>query len=403
MALASLSSEQLVDLIQAAERRIAFMAPGLQMPVAEALANALPRLGGKAVHIILDTRPDVFRLGYGTLKALEHVHSAAISCGTLICHQDGVQVGVLLADDTLAIFAPKPLLVSEADIELGEVNGIVLGLRETPSGIADQLGATKTLLGQEFGLDGMSISEMSALKANLERNPPQKFELARTVRVFNAQFEFVELAIKGSQVSRKEVTLPRDLIAVPSADVQKRLKTSYRLIDQSDAITKAENEVEDLRKEIEKRFLKTIPGFGMAVMRTDRDLFDSAIVDLKQCVALFEAIVSSELESAVERSVNEIASALAPAIETNPTEEYRQWSRWRKDATAVQFVKDHLHECFTDAAKTVEHINVNLVIKGVTYESLKDDRFLKAAKRAFPELKELFTEFEAAKASENQP
>lgn len=371
------------------------------MPVADALAAALRRLDKDAVNIIVDTRPDVFRLGYGTLEALEHLNQVANERGTLVCHQDGVQVGVLLVDDLLAVYAPKPLLVAASDVESGDVNGLLLSLGDTPSKVVEQLGATDSLFGREFGLEGVSNVGMSELKADLEKNPPQKFELARTVRVFNAQFEFVELELKGSKVTSKEVTLPKDLIAVPSADVQKKLKTSYRLIDQSDVIAKAQQEVEDLRKEIEKRFLRVIPGFGMAVLRIDRDLFDTAMTDLAQCVALFQGVVDAELEVAVERSVAEIAGALAPAIETNPTEEYQRWAKWRNDATALQFVKDHLRACFAEAAKSVQRMTVSVVIKGVTYESLKDERFLASAKRAFPELEELFNEFEAAKASEN--
>ena len=401
MALSSLSTEQLVELISTAKWRVAFLAPGLQMPVAEALAAALRRLEKNAVNITVDTRPEVFRLGYGTLGALEHLTKVAEECGTLICHQDRVQVGVLLADDVLAVYAPKPLLVAESDVESGEVNGLVIGLADTPSHVAEQLGATDSLFGREFGLDGVSTAGMTELRADLQRNPPQKFELARTVRVFNAQFEFVELELKGSKVTSKEVTLPKNLIAVPSADVQKKLKTSYRLIDQNDVIATAQQEVEDLRKEIEKRFLRVIPGFGMAVMRTDRDLFDSAISDLSQCVALFQFVVDAELEQAVERSITEIAGALAPAVEANPTEEYRRWAKWRNDATALQFVKDKLRFCFAEAAKSVRRMTDSIVIKGVTYESLKDEHFLRAAKKAFPELKELFNEFEAAKASED--
>jgi hypothetical protein len=402
VALSSLSTDQLVDLISSATRRVAFLAPGVQMPVAQALAGALRRLDQNSVNIIVDTRPDVFRLGYGTLEALEHLNQVANECGTLVCHQEGVQVGVLLADDVLAVYAPKPLLVAESDVELGEVNGLVIGLGDNASDVAEQLGATDSLLGREFGLEGVSNFGMSELKAELEKNPPQKFELARTVRVFNARFEFVELELKGSKVTSKEVTLPKDLIAVPSADVQRKLKTSYRLIDQSDVIAKAQQEVEELRKEIEKRFLRVIPGFGMAVLRTDRDLFDTAMTDLAQCVALFQSVVDGELEVAVERSVAEIAGALAPAIEANPTDEYLQWAKWRNEATALLFVKDHLRGCFAEAAKSVQRISVNVVIKGVTYESLKDERFLGAAKKAFPELEELFNEFEAARASENK-
>lgn len=400
MALASLSNQQLVRHIDTAQRRVAFMAPGLHLEVSRSLCEAWKRLGPNAVSVILDTRPEVFRLGYGTFEALELLSATAEELGTMVCQQEGVQVGVLVADDLVAVFAPKPLMVSASDLDEGEVNGIVLDLQNPVERVAEQIGATNSLLGQEFGLDPVPRKALEAVKADLDQNPPQKFDVFRKVNVFNAMFEFVELELKGSQITRKEVTLPTELSAISSDEVRRKLKTSYRLIDANAEIAKAQDEVTQLRKEIEKRFLRVVPGHGMAVMRKERDLFDQALEELKTAVLLFQGIVDSELTNSIEVSIDEIARAIVPGIAAaNPSKEFMTWARFRQGKTVDDYVRWILRDCFQDAAKDVQRMSVNAIFKAVTYESLKDEKFLAAARKAFPELEDIFVEFEAARGS----
>ena len=138
MAISSLSPEQLSRHIDAAKRRVAFMAPGTHIEVAQSLCAAWQRLGPNAVNVILDTRAEVFRLGYGSFEALEMLSKTAKEFGAMVCHQEGVQLGVLVADDVIAVFAPKPLMVAASDLDQGEVNCVVFDLENPAERMAEQ-------------------------------------------------------------------------------------------------------------------------------------------------------------------------------------------------------------------------------------------------------------------------
>ena len=95
----------LVSLISEATQRVMFVAPGLRKVVADALADALRRLPAK-VTVVLDVDAEVCRLGYGDEQGLVTIKDAAEKAGTRLHHQQGVRIGLLIADDTTIIYSP---------------------------------------------------------------------------------------------------------------------------------------------------------------------------------------------------------------------------------------------------------------------------------------------------------
>jgi hypothetical protein len=60
----------LIHLIQAAQRKIVFVAPGVQKSVAYALAARLEASPQLEIAVIMDIDPEVCRLGYGHIDGL---------------------------------------------------------------------------------------------------------------------------------------------------------------------------------------------------------------------------------------------------------------------------------------------------------------------------------------------
>ena len=53
---------------------------------------------------------------------------------------------------------------------------------------------------------------------------------------------------------------------------------------------------------------------------------------------------------------------------------------------------------FGEAADYIKKMEVSLIFKGVTYESLKNDKFIETARKHLHSVKELYEEFDTAKA-----
>jgi hypothetical protein len=98
----------LVRLIKQARKRIVFIAPGLQLTVAEVLGKRLNDVGGMDITVILDADEDVCRIGFGEIAALQLVHKLADQANLALRSQPGLRVGVLLADEEMLVWSPTP-------------------------------------------------------------------------------------------------------------------------------------------------------------------------------------------------------------------------------------------------------------------------------------------------------
>src|SRR5690349_2478546 len=116
----------LVNAIAAARRRLLFMAPGVSLRVAKAVADTWRRLPA-ATSVILDVSPEVCRLGYGELAGLQLLQETARQLGGTLCHQPGVRIALLISDDATWVFTPTPLLVEAPSNSPSHPNGVSIG------------------------------------------------------------------------------------------------------------------------------------------------------------------------------------------------------------------------------------------------------------------------------------
>ena len=246
----------LCGMIRGAAQRVVLLAPAISAEVGRALAEAWVALGPDAVSVTVDADPEVYRLGYGEFEALGTLQQAASSCGAVFTQESGIRVGLLIADDQTLVWAPRAALI-EASAEPGKTtNAIRLGM--PPADIERDLGVgADGMKSRQIGLDAVPRKKIDAVSVDLKINPPQTFDVCRTVRVFNAFFEFVEVKLIGADFARKTVKLPADLMGIVDTATQKKLRASFRLIDTDDGISG--KKLFDDRLRLEKSTCDTSP------------------------------------------------------------------------------------------------------------------------------------------------
>src|SRR5690349_14958789 len=117
------SDENLVELIQRASHRPVVVAPAITDAVAAAIVDRFRDLGTLTITVILDADPEVYRLGYGTETALDHLRTASTNSLFDLRVQPGVRIGLMLSDDSILFFAPVPQLIEAGSTTLGKPNG----------------------------------------------------------------------------------------------------------------------------------------------------------------------------------------------------------------------------------------------------------------------------------------
>lgn len=414
------NDDTIVALINSARSRLVAVSPALSKAVAEALCDRWRELGPEAVTVIIDVDPEVYRLGYGNFQALDILERTAASLGTMVSKQQGIRIGLLIADARTMIYSPTPLLIEAGPCYPDNPNAVLL--ENAPDQVLQELGHGQNgVKDRQIGMDKATVFEITAISQDLQGNPPQKFDIARTVRVFNAQFEFVEFELKGCYISRRRVPIPNDLMGLADDNARRLMKSSYGLIDDKGLEFHKQGEdkgndskkpkvlsetaISDKKNKITTGFLISLKGYGSVILRSNKDAFVEKVNELRGDVARYQEYVTEHITEGIESNLQSLSNVLLPRVEASPPERWRKFTGGNRSKTDLQrLLEVDLRKAFDAAKKSVvDEMRVNLVFKGVTYESLHDEAFLKIVQEAIPMLQSVADEFDAAKATGGMP
>jgi hypothetical protein len=399
----NVDDEEIIAAIWSATRRLLIMAPGLSETVAQAIAGKWQELGARAVNVIVDMDPEVCRLGYGDPKAFQQLEIVTKILGTSIHHQSGIRIGLVVADETTLIYAPTPLVVEAKSHLPTHPNGIRLG--SVPAEVAKELGLdSEQQIERLIGTQPVSTEDVAAAVSDLSENPPRRFDLTQKVHVFNAAFEFVEFKLEGCSIARKTVRLPSEFMGLGrDPKTQKMLRTNFRLIDEDNQSLSGER-VTKLKDFVSEKFLVSLPNYGNVVLRENKAEFEKAVNTLRRYVARFQKRVERDLQLAIDNNHKALVDALAPAVATSPPpRSIKHIGRKPDPETAKSWLDAEMKNLFGNAKSHLSRMEVSLLFKGVTYESLSEPSFIEVAQEKLPMLKRLHEEFDTAREKAENP
>ncbi len=397
-AITTVDDVYLCQIIQSVKRRLVYMTPGMSDQVAEAVCRKWNELPPEAINIILDVDPEVCRMGFGTIDALKKLHDHAKKVGSAIHEQAGVRIALVIADDVTLFFAPIPLLIEGgSDTQVGP-NAVKLNL--VPTDIAKDMGLEEAGGRATIGTSSISPQKIMDTSNDLLRNPPMKFDIARKVRVFNSQIEFVEFELRGHQIGKRKVNIPSDLLGLAKDDKTKKLlHSSFQLIDDEDAKISGK-EITDEKEKIANDFLINLPNFGNVILRSKKEVFEIAVKNLKKQIQAFQKDLVVKLQQAIDKNRASLVNALAHAVIAQTPDRWKKFLPSNPSKDDIKQVLDcELTEHFGSAEANLKKIDVSLIFKGVTYETLNNPEFVKIVKKKMPILK-LYEEYEAAKEAQ---
>lgn len=390
----SVDNEILESTIKLATKRLLYMAPGVTMAVARHLNTAWERLGINNVNIILDVDAEIFRLGYGEIEALTMLETKAREKGTLISHQPGVRIGLLIADEEVIVYTPTPLLIEADSKKTNQPNAI--RLEKLPENIAKDLGlGPHGIIDQNIGLEKAPSKAIEKVSDELKLNPPMKFNVAKTILVFNSWFEFVEFELKNCFISRKEVPLKSDLFGLAKGDkAYDSLRSSFKLIGKNSKIS--EKKLSDKKKKITDHYLIQIKGYGAVILRNKKEEFNKEITVFKEEIKKFQNEIEKKLNEEIAQNKKTLIAALLPAVKRKHPERWAKYissnDKKEKDKEIEELLHNEISEAFGTAKKLVDEMDASIVYKGITYELLNDQKFINAAKKSLPTMKSLHWE-----------
>lgn len=429
------SDTTLCQAIAAATKRLVYIAPGISEPVVGALDELLGRLDASVVTLIIDTDPEVCRLGYGSMKGLEQLDRLVNKHRLSIRYQPGIRLGVLMCDEQMLVYTPTPLLI-EAGADTGDrPNALHIDTSMTVESVARACGATSDMAASVSSVEKAEIGRQTAtnhaiassLQA-LKEQPPKPFDLARIERVYSSKLQYVELEVKGYRLASRRVQISNDLLVSNDKTLESRLRNSFSLLEGKETlvvkiqdadprtgqkrladdveplmVNYSESIMEDERKALIKDFLTAIPGHGQLISKARREAFDIRIEWFRDRIRQYQQAVEGRLMEEVRRSVEDLAEALLPSVMKAPPD------RLLKNITTAEpgeaDIRDALRKDLSEAFSVNDKFfspSVKVVFKDLTYETIQNPAFRSQVEAIFHGVNAgcLFVEFDAAAESQ---
>lgn len=414
----SMSDAKAAALIRVAQRRVLFAAPAVRATAAEALVDAGQRLGESAVRVVVDCDEEVFRLGYGDIKAVQLLHDAG--CGVRQCA--GLRIGVLICDDRAWIFAPTALYVqtevhsnetpNAVELRAEDVERIVWRLspseREAaleklpPPELRDDLEAAET----EIGHDAVTDKSITQASEGLETAPPIPFDVARQVRVFTPYIQYVDIRLTGCAIQRRRVEIPKSIRGVgTAAEIEGRLKTTFDLIEKSSAVSSHDLELElkEIRDDLTRPLGKP---WGRVMLRAARQRFDERIAEFRKKLEAHKKRVEADLAKHVDESRRQVVEYYLPLVKQTPPDAVlgQLITQDPSDDDLRAWLDDELRRVFPPPEDVIKEMKLDIQFRDVTYETLNEDEFADALEKAYPRVdwKRPFDEFNAARERDKE-
>lgn len=406
----AIDDNALIGLIQSAQKRIVFIAPGLHKRVAEALGKRFAEVDTLDVTVVIDPDEEVCRIGYGEEEGLRLVNEYASKNFIGLRSQPGLRVGVLLVDDQTLIWSPTPRSVEAppssdaqqdsqfAAPQVPSPNGLMLGAnpaQQLAKAVAAE-GSNSNPKDAEIGKSAVTPEQVKHTLDELQKNPPIDVDLARVTRVFSTKLQFVEFEVKGAKLSSSQLTIPTDLLNADAKGelknlIQGRLRAfadlkgeevevpaylnGEQIRDKEDKpiLEKvSEASLQRLRNDIEKRFLYDITGFGRLIAKDEKADFEARIDAYKSQVLAH----AEGLKQLIEQQANEIIDEAVDLVM-----ERAQRSGASKLPNPDK-IREALHEGLMKAKQ--EAPSIKLVFKDVTYEQTQNKDFRLRVEKALP-------------------
>lgn len=436
----------IVRAVEQCSERLVYIAPGITEPIVRAMGELMARQPLPSLTVIIDTDPEVCRLGYGTVEGLKSLQFLAEMQMLPVRFQPGLRVGVLVCDEQLSIYSPTPLLIEAGSNRADQPNALNLGKgagsegehRPAMPGGVTALDLVLTACAAEgesnpmiplanqaeIGARAASPALLDVALQDLARLPPKPYDVARTERVYNTKLQYVEFEVTGYKLAARRVQIPTDLLVGTDKALEARLRNTFSLLEGKESlvvkiadsnpdtgeplldshgnpmmVSYSEKSIEEERKKIHADFLTPVTGHGQLIPKVRRTSFDIRYKWFESRVALFSVAVRESLAKAVETSVNDLTEALLPGVLKNPPARLMKHSLslLPSETDFRDAVRADLAKSFNTGDRFFTPV-VKVNFKDLTYETIKDEKFRALLNKAFPSVGQqgIFEEHDSA-------
>lgn len=426
----SCQQKDLLEIIEQTQEALLFVSPGVTQKLANAIVRTSNRLGNNKVWVMIDSNSKIIRQGYGTIEGLTTLHKTNV----LVNNVSTLRFGFIRSDKIALVFMPiselledaespinsryQNLLFSEFEVDEDKpntfINGLFLSPEEADRITIGLLPEAAKAFNSEIKLpslilpkiaDGLLTSnDIEKVELDIQKNPPVSPVLGRKVRIINSRFQFVEIEFKGSKLSHRKFSLSAIDMGIDSEQAHNNLSGVWKIVDSE--IDKETDSLEKRLKEIKRKYLKSLPGFGSIIFNQDRQNFDEEIKNLKKAVEDNLKNLESKVESLLNESKNRLRTLMISSYEKNPPPALRNLelpTEIRKKQIE-NYVEDLLQKKYPQTKAILSKVELDCKIFNISEQIITKDGFAQAIRKAFSvDLEDLVKSEEAVQLDSTDP
>ena len=385
------SSDLANRLVAQARERVILALPGIHEVLGVALREAHGRLPGRVV-VILDPTEMVFRLGLGDFTAME----ALQACGVPLLRREGLRLGCVVVDDVALFVAPTaPLIEGEPIPGAYWINAVPVtpeAAEQFLFAIADSTELQVALKGPKHAVPviepkapPVARQEITVVDLALKEAPPANFELARQTMVFQPHLQYVDLEVRGCNVSRRKISIPEEVLPMAQrGQIQTKLEHTMTLF--GNGVEQAFFPVQNRVKAVRKKLIKSLGDpYGNVILKSDRKRLDEAIVAIHDELEILRKELSEGLQEKLDESMENLIKLCRPMVQANPPDALKMYGTKLTEQRVEDFVRGYLESSWPTATELLGEMKLSCVIREFTFDTLDSHDFLKRLKKAFPD------------------
>ena len=412
----SLTPFRIAELVRHAQHTVCYAGPGIQLDLAQAMAEVAGRLGSEMLTVSLDFDDRVMRMGYGDIGAV----TLLLDAGVAVQSSPGLRTALIVVDNEGYIFTPTALYLEAEPTDGTAANAIRMSGEQVAQALARLSPAAKTIAIAQAKtpeakqrIEALSVDVVSApitpaklaeVASSLKEAPPVRFDLARQVRVFEPYLQYVELSLTGAAIQRHRLAIPPNIQKLGgSKELENRLRTTFELIEKGSKLSS--KPLEDALNEIRKNFTPSLGrDHGRVVLKAAKPHLVERLTEFRAKLGAHQKAVEADLQKHLDTSREQIVAHYEPrVVEARPDALLGQSLNGEiSEAAANRWLHGELDRVFPSAESLIHEMRLEERYKDVTFETLNREDFLDSVKDAFPDVdwQKAYSEFKAAGQSE---
>ena len=196
--------------------------------------------------------------------------------------------------------------------------------------------------------------------------PPERFDLARQVRVYSAYLQYVEISLTGTAIQRNRIEIPESIQNFGvSKELEGRLKTTFNLIEKGGKLSS--KNLDDHLNKIRKDFTPSLGkkhGSDRVILKRAKTHLENRIIEFRTEIDKHQKMIKDELQKHIDESRKQIIEYYKKIVAENPPDSLLGKGGERGDEVrAEQWLEKELENVFPSAESLIQNMKLEVAIR----------------------------------------